>query len=68
MRRGIEMAHKSFIGTKLPKVLRKVVESFHGNPVKDFKRETQRLKDLRIERATGEPPPKREKPKKKKDK
>ena len=57
------MPDKSFVGRKSPKVLQTVLKSLHGNPVREFRDETQRLKNIRIERATGVPTPRAEKPK-----
>ncbi len=65
------MPHATFLGRRLPKVLRTVAKSLHGDPVREFSDETQRMKNIRIERATGVPTPEAEKPRrdrKKKDK
>ncbi len=57
------MPHDSFMGRKTPKVVRTVLKSLHGNPVKEFREETQRIKNLQVEKATGVPTPESEKPK-----
>ena len=62
------MPHNTFLGKKLPASVRAVAKALHGNPVKEFRKDTTKIKDKIIERATGVPPPVREKPRDKKKK
>ena len=54
--------HKSFIIKKLTRKkgpVREMIKSLHGDPVKEFRKDTQELKDKIIEKATGVPAPDR---------
>ncbi len=64
------MPHKSLIGTRLPAIAQRVISKLHATPkppikpnnaLSEFRNETQRINDKKIEQATGVPSPVRPK-------